>query len=131
MWAYRFQKCLPESLKLGPATQKTKASKRIQAENGGLLQRRYDLLANIIEDTAGSASICDECRFQLGKGMARKVIGSQHTGDVCELEHSETMTAVECIAVDGWQKDPLFLFMSSTCQTSWFHGCEALSHHVR
>ncbi|KAJ6100331.1 transposase [Penicillium canescens] len=52
MWAYRFEKCLPESLKLGPMTQKTKKSKRIQAENGGLLQQRYDLLANIIkEDT--------------------------------------------------------------------------------
>jgi hypothetical protein len=47
-------------------------------------------------------------------------------GDFCKLEHSETMTAVECIAADGWQMDLLFLFMSATLQESWFHGCEAL-----
>jgi hypothetical protein len=37
MWAYRFEKRLPEHLNLGPAKQKIKESKRIQAEDAGLL----------------------------------------------------------------------------------------------
>jgi transposase-like protein len=36
-WAYHFEQRLPEHLKLGPVKQKTKESRRIQAEDAGLL----------------------------------------------------------------------------------------------
>jgi hypothetical protein len=37
MWAYRFERRLSGHLKLGPVKQETKESKRIQAEDAGLL----------------------------------------------------------------------------------------------
>lgn len=68
----------------------------------------------------------DECGFQPGKGKNQKVLGGANPPDLSELEHSETITALECIAVDGGQMDPMFRFKSTTFQETWFYGSEAL-----
>ena len=52
MWVYRFIKRLPLDLQLGPVKQRTKESKRIQAEDIGLLAHWYSLLKNLLEGIA-------------------------------------------------------------------------------
>jgi hypothetical protein len=49
MWVYRFIKRLPRDLQLGPVKQRTKESKRIEAEDAGLLAHWYDLLKNLLK----------------------------------------------------------------------------------
>jgi hypothetical protein len=78
VWAYRFEKQLPEHLNLGPMKQKTKESKRIQAEDAGLLAHWYNQLANVVKDTpARLVYNFDECGFKPGEGRSRKVISSK------------------------------------------------------
>ncbi|KAF7183831.1 hypothetical protein CNMCM7691_004253 [Aspergillus felis] len=122
MWAYRFEKRLPEHLNLGPVKQNTKESKRIQAEDAGLLAHWYTQLANVVKDTpARLVYNFDECGFQPGEGKSRKVIGTKITTkgkgkalkaipDLAEAERGENITAIECVAADGWQMDPWFIF---------------------
>ena len=116
-WPYRFMKRLPKDLNLGPVKQNTKESKRIQAEDAGLLAHWYNLLANLLKDMpARLVYNFDECGFRPGDGKSRKVIGSKSKSkscpDLAETERSENITAIECIAADGWQMDPLFIFKS-------------------
>jgi hypothetical protein len=119
MWAYRFEKRLPKHLNLGPVKQNTKESKRIQAEDAGRLAHWYNLLANVVKDTpARLVYNFDECGFQPGEGRSRKVIGTKISSkaskaavpDLPEAERGENITAIECIAADGWQMDPWFIF---------------------
>ncbi|KAF4236562.1 hypothetical protein CNMCM8980_009552 [Aspergillus fumigatiaffinis] len=113
MWAYRFEKRLPEHLNLGPVRQNTKESKRIQAEDAGKLGSWYNRLANVIKDTpARLVYNFDECGFQPGEGKSRNVISSKGSKvpDLAESERGENITAIECIAADGWQMDPWFIF---------------------
>jgi hypothetical protein len=128
MWAYRFMQRLPKDLKLGPVKQRTKESKRIQAEDAGLLAHWYDLLANLLEDIpARLVYNFDECGFRPGEGKSRNVIGSKSCPDLAETERGENITAIECIAADGWQMDPLFIFKSGGIfMESWFYGSEGL-----
>jgi hypothetical protein len=130
MWAYRFIERLPEHLKLAPVKQKTKELKRIQAEDAGLLAHWYDQL-NVLLHGVPSRLVYnfDECGFQPGQGRARKVVGSKLScPDLAESEHSENITAVECIGADGWLMDPLFIFKGSgsTYMEAWFDGSEDL-----
>jgi hypothetical protein len=129
-WPYRFIKRLPKGLDLGPVKQKTKESKRIQAEDAGFLAHWYDLLANLLKDIpARLVYNFDECGFRPGEGKSRKVIGSKSKScpDLAETERGENITSVECIAADGWQMDPLFIFKSGGIfMESWFHGSEGL-----
>jgi hypothetical protein len=122
MWAYRFEKRLPEHLNLGPVRQNTKESKRIQAEDAGLLEFWYNQLANVIKDTpARLVYNFDECGFQPGEGKSRKVIGTNITTkgkgkaskavpNLAESERGENITSIECVAADGWHMDPWFIF---------------------
>jgi hypothetical protein len=88
-----------------------KESKRIQAENAGILAHWYNQLANVVKDTpARLVYNFDECGFQPGEGRSRKVIGSKHAPDLAESERGENITAIKCIAADGWQMDPWFIF---------------------
>jgi hypothetical protein len=113
-WPYRFIKRLPKGLDLGLVKQKTKESKRIQAEDAGFLAHWYDLLANLLEGIpARLVYNFDECGFRPGEGKSRKVIGSKSCADLAETERGENITTIECIAADGWQMDPLFVFKSS------------------
>jgi hypothetical protein len=53
----------------------------------------------------------DERGFQPGSGKSRKVINTKEIcPDLPESEHSENITALECIAADGWIMTPLFIF---------------------
>lgn len=127
-WVYRFIQRLPESMQLAPVKQKTKELKRIQAEDAWKLTFWYEKLKNVVKKDTPSRLIYnfDECGFQPGRGKTQKVIGGVNPPDLPEFEHSETITALECIAADGWQMDPMFIFKSATFQESWFHGSEAL-----
>lgn len=127
MWPYHFIKRLPQSLQLAPVKQKTKEYKRIQAEDSGLLELWYTQWANVVKDIPERLIYnVDECGFQPGRGKDQKVIGGDYVPDLPESEHGETITAVECIAADGWQMDPLFIFKGSTFMETWYHGSEAL-----
>jgi hypothetical protein len=130
MWAYRFIKRLPDHLNLAPVKQKTKESKRIQAENAGMLQHWYDQLGNLLRGVPSRLVYnFDECGFQPGQGRSRNVIGSRSScPDLAESERGETITAVECIAADGWLMDPLFIFKASGSNfiETWYDGSEAL-----
>jgi hypothetical protein len=119
MWAYRFEKRLPKHLNLGPVRQKTKESKRIQAEDAGLLEYWYTQLGNLIKKDTPARLVYnfDECGFQPGEGKSRKVIGSKGKGktpsnipDLAESERGENITSIECVAADGWQMAPWFIF---------------------
>lgn len=129
MWVYRFIKRLPEELQLALMKQKTKEYKRIQAEDSGALEMWYHRWRNVVKDAAPRLVYnVDECGFQPGRVKAQTVIGSRTMPmpDLPEAERGETVTAVECIAADGWHMDPLFIFKSSTFMESWYHGSEAL-----
>jgi hypothetical protein len=54
----------------------------------------------------------DEYGFRPGEGKARNVIGGQDypCPNLPETEKGENVTAIECIAADGWQMDPFFIF---------------------
>jgi hypothetical protein len=69
MWVYRFLKRLP--LDLGPVKQRTKESKRIQAEDAGLLAHWYDLLKNMLQGIPPRLVYnFDKCGFRLGEGKS-------------------------------------------------------------
>ncbi len=130
MWAYRFIERLPAHLNLAPVKQKTKEAKRIPAEDAGALMHWYDQLRQLLHGVPSRLVYnFDECGFQPGQGRSRNVIGSRLScPDLAESERGETITAVECIAADGWLMDPLFIFKSSgsNFMDSWYDGSEAL-----
>lgn len=109
--------------------QKTKEYKRIQAEDSGALELWYNRWKGVVKDIPPRLVYnVDECGFQPGRGKAQTVIGGRTMPipDLCEAERGETITAVECIAADGWQMDPLFIFKGSTFMETWYHDTEAL-----
>jgi hypothetical protein len=132
MWAYHFERRLPRHLNLGLVKQETKESKYIQAEDAGLLAHWYNQLANVVKDTpARLVYNFDECGFQPGKGKSRKVIGSKGAPDLAESEKGKNITAIECIAADGWVMDPFFIFKGGGIfMESWFNESEALPPHT-
>lgn len=110
MWAYRFEKRLPTHLMLGLVIQRTKDKKRLDAEDVGYLQHWYNQLANVLKGLPSHLIYnFDECGFQPGQGRARKVIGTKgRCPDLAEFDHTKNITAIECIAADGWIMEPLF-----------------------
>ena len=114
MWAYRFEKQLPEHLNLGPAKQKIKESKRIQAEDAGLLIYQYNQLAGVVKKDilAWLVYNFDEYGFQPGEGKSRKVISLKglKVPDLAESKRGENITAIKYIAADRQQIDPQFIF---------------------
>jgi len=64
----------------------------------------------------------DETGFQLGQGKTQRVISKVRnstrplpTGGI-----AETVTAVECIAADGWLMPPMIIFAGTVHLESWF-----------
>ena len=110
--------------------QKTKELRRIQAEDAGLLQHWYDLLEKVLHNVpARLVYNFDECGFQPGQGRARNVIGAKSScPDLAETKRGENITALECIATDGWQMDPLFIFKGTSRNLieAWFYDSENL-----
>lgn len=135
MWAYRFTERLPPHLQLRLVVQKTKGSKRIDAEQARPLSAWYDKLKQVTENLVPRPLYSplynfDECSFQSGKGKDQKVtISTQNCYNVASAEHTENITIVECIAVDGWFMDPFYIFKGTpgTLQEDWFHESKALS----
>ncbi|KAJ5743320.1 transcriptional regulator family: Centromere protein B DNA-binding region [Penicillium manginii] len=41
-------------------------------------------------------------------------------------EYSETITALECIAADGWSMAPFYIFKGQVPQEDWYHSSEGL-----
>lgn len=130
MWVYRFIKRLPQDLQLGPVKQRTKESKRIQAEDAGQLTGWYNLLENLLKDVpARLVYNFDECGFRPGEGKNQRVVGRKNSKgkrscpNIAETERGENITALECIAADGWQMAPLFIFKSNgAIMEAWFDG---------
>jgi hypothetical protein len=111
--------------------QRTKESRRIQAEDAGLLAHWYDLLENLLKGVPPRLVYnFDECGFRPGEGKNQRVVGrkNRRSGpDLAESERGENITALECIAADGWQMDPLFIFKSGgVFMEAWFDGSEDL-----
>ena len=133
MWVYRFVKRLPQDLQLGPVKQRTKESRRIRAEDAGFLAHWYDLLKYLLKGVpARLVYNFDECGFQSGEGKNQRVVGRKEKKrscpDLAETERGENITALECIAADGWQMDLLFIFKSGgSFMEAWFDGSEDLS----
>ena len=103
---YRFIKRLLPDLELGLVKQRTKESKRIQAEDIGLLAHWYDLLKNVLKGVPQRLVYnFDECGFRPGEGKSQRVVGRKGTKrsgpDLAETERGENITALEYIAADG------------------------------
>lgn len=137
MWVYRFIKRLPPDLQLGPVKQRTKESKRIQAEDIGLLAYWYNQLKNLLKGVpARLVYNFDECGFRPGEGKNQNIVGRKDSKrscpDLAETERGENITALECVAADGWQMDPLFIFKSGgAIMEAWFDGSEDLPLNTR
>ena len=105
MWVYRFIKRLPPDLQLGPVKQRTKESRRIQAEDAGLLAHWYDQLKNLLQGVPCRLVYnFDECGFRPGEGKNQRVVGRKGTKrpgpDLAETKRGENITALKCIATD-------------------------------
>ena len=76
-WVYYFIKCLPPHLNLQPVKQKPKESKRIQAEDLGIIEHFYDWLDILIQQHKVHPKNIynfDETGFRLGEGKKQNVI---------------------------------------------------------
>lgn len=74
----------------------------------------------------------DECGFRPGEGKNQKVVGrkdfKRSFPDPAETERGENITALECIAADGWYMDPLFIFKSNgSFIECWFDNTEDIT----
>lgn len=120
-WVYRFIKRLPFDL----ITQKPKASKRMEAENPGEISQWFDRLKQIIDCYQVQRQNIynfDESGFQLGQGKDQKVVTAhrKRARHIGTGGHGETVTAIECIAADGWVMSP-YIILKGLCQMeSWY-----------
>jgi hypothetical protein len=114
-WAYYFAKRLPPDLKIGPEIQRTKEKKRLDTEDVGQLQFWYNQLKILLKEVPYRLVYnFDECGFQPGDGKAQNMLSvkGRKVYDLPKAEISENITALECIAADGWIMTPLFTFKS-------------------
>ena len=51
----------------------------------------------------------DETGFRIGEGKSQKVVPASPISFTETGRHSESITAIECIAADGWKTLPWFL----------------------
>ncbi|KAJ8234279.1 hypothetical protein LV156_004505 [Aspergillus fumigatus] len=96
-----------------------------------LANKPYNQLAGVVKKDTPAWLVYnfDECGFQPGEGKSRKVISSKGSKvpDLAESERGENITAIECVAADGWQMDPWFIFKGNGIfMESWFNESEAL-----
>jgi hypothetical protein len=90
--------------------QHTKESRRIQAEDAGLLAHWYEVLEDLLKGVSPRLVYnFDKCGFRPGEGQNQRVVGRKNgrSGpDLAETERGENITALEYIAADGWQIHP-------------------------
>jgi hypothetical protein len=64
----------------------------------------------------------NKCGFQPGSRKNQKVLSTKgRVPDLAESEYSENITALECIAADGWIMKPLFIFKGKKFMESWYN----------
>lgn len=121
MWAYNFLKRLLPQYSL--VKQKPMDKKRIEAEDIGILQHWYDMLEPTIAKTPLSNIYnFDETGFQLGQGKSEKVVTRHRyrSSRIIASEHGENLTAIECVAADGWVMSPYFIARGEYFLERWF-----------
>jgi hypothetical protein len=124
-WAYRFLKRHPNHYVA--STQKTMDAERMDAERLPLIEDFFHRLDVILQwNKVGPKNIynMDETGFQLGQGKSQRVASKSKdsirpipTGGI-----AETVTAVECIAADGWLMPPMILFAGSVHLENWYRN---------
>ncbi|KAJ5195497.1 uncharacterized protein N7498_008935 [Penicillium cinerascens] len=122
-WVHPFMKRLPETFKF--QTQKTVEAKRVDAERLPTIIEWFHKLGSEIETLKVGPSYIynvDETGFQLGQGQSQKVVtefpdSKKHVppGGI-----GETVTAIECIAADGWIMPPMILFAGTVHLENWY-----------
>ena len=103
MWAYWFIQHLPNNFSF--AKQKPMDKKRIDAEDVGYLSQWYDVLECFIKRTRPrNIYNFDETGFQIGQLSSQKVVTTYpyKTSRIGAASTRESLTAIECIAADGW-----------------------------
>jgi hypothetical protein len=123
-WAYDFIKRLPPRLNFNVIKQKPKEGDRMAAEDLGLLTSWYERLELFIKNKNLQPKDIynfDESGFKIGEGKTQKVISSRTTSYVATGGPGENITAVECIAADGWLMPPWFLVQGKNHMENWYH----------
>jgi hypothetical protein len=123
-WAYDFIKRLPPRLNFNVIKQKPKEGDRMAAEDPGLLTCWYERLELFIKNKnlqPRDIYNFDESGFKIGEGKTQKVISSCTTSYVATGGPAENITAVECIAADGWLMPPWFLVQGKNHMENWYH----------
>jgi hypothetical protein len=122
-WPYRFLKRLPIDYSYN--TQKIMEAERVDAERLPTIHEWYnqlDLLLQAYKIGPKNIYNFDETGFQLGQGKPQKVV-TKHGKSAKPMPTGgigETVTAVECIAADGWLMPPMILFAGTVHLESWF-----------
>ncbi|KAJ6039314.1 uncharacterized protein N7446_014062 [Penicillium canescens] len=123
-WGLAFTKRLP---KLTPhlhfIKQKPKDPKRMGAEDVGLTEMWYDRQEQCIKQYGFRPKDIynmDETGFRIGEGKAQKVVSASPISFTATGGHGESITAIECIAADGWKTPPWFLVKAQYHQESWY-----------
>jgi DDE superfamily endonuclease. len=122
-WVHRFMKRLPETFKF--QTQKPIEAKRVDAEKLPTIIEWFHKLGGEIEALkVGPSNIynVDETGFQLGQGQSQKIVTEfpDRTKHVPAGGIGETVTAIECIAADGWIMPPMILFAGTVHLENWY-----------
>jgi hypothetical protein len=122
-WVYRFMKRLPETFKF--QTQKPMEAKRVDAERLPAINEWFHKLEGEIKTLqVGPRNIynIDETGFQLGQGKSQKIVTEflDRTKHVPTGGIGETVTAIECIAADGWIMPPMILFAGTVHLEDWY-----------
>jgi hypothetical protein len=120
-WAYKFIKRLPPHL--GLIKQKPKEGNRMAAEDLGLLTSWYERLELFIKSKnlqPRDIYNFDESGFKIGEGKPQKVVSSRTTSHVATGGPAEAITAIECIAADGWLMPPWFLVKGQYHMENWY-----------
>lgn len=121
-WVYRFIKRLPSEFQL--IQQKPKDKNRLDAEEVGVLQHWYDCLEPIVKQIPPKNIYnFDETGFQLGQGKSQKVVTTMPVraarGNPSK-EMGELISAIECIAADGFVLPPYFIFKGVHHLERWY-----------
>jgi hypothetical protein len=122
-WVHRFMKRLPETFKF--QTQKPMEAKRVDAERlPTIIEWFHNLEGEIKALQVGPRNIynIDETGFQLGQGKSQKVVTEfpDRTKHIPTGGIGETVTAIECIAADGWIMPPMILFAGTVHLEDWY-----------
>ena len=123
-WVYRFIKRLPDEFKL--VKQKPKDKTRLNAEDLGQIQHWYDVLEGFISQIPPrNIYNFDETGFQIGQGKSQKVVitrSDQASRRTLSKKMGELVSAIECIAADGFILQPYFIFKGRIHMERWYES---------